>query len=71
VRTDAPLPRALSDGLLQALAAQVVHLPVRVGATLLEDVAGSGVKVVFTRSLPPAEVPTVEPSLPGTELPRR
>jgi CxxC motif-containing protein len=61
VRTDSPLPRALSDGLLETLAARVVRLPVRVGATLLEDVAGSGVKVVFTRSLPPAEVPAVDP----------
>ncbi len=58
VRTDVPLPRALAAGLLQDLYARTVALPVRMGAVLIDDVAGTGVKVVFTRNLPPAEVPS-------------
>ena len=60
VRTDSPLPRGLADGLLQLLYSRIVALPVRMGATLIADVDGTGVKVIFTRSLPPAEVPGVE-----------
>ena len=60
VRTDSPLPRGLADGLLQLLYSRIVALPVRMGATLIADVDGTGVKVIFTRSLPPAAVPGVE-----------
>jgi CxxC motif-containing protein len=59
VRTDAPLPRGLADGLLQSLYSRIVTLPVRMGATLIADVGGTGVKVIFTRSLPPAAVPAI------------
>jgi CxxC motif-containing protein len=59
VRTDMPLPRALAAGLLQDLYSRRVSLPVRMGAVLIENVAGTGVKVIVTRSLPPAEVPGV------------
>jgi CxxC motif-containing protein len=55
VRTDVPLPRALAAGLLQDLYSRTVRLPVRMGSILVDNVAGTGVKVVFTRSLPPAE----------------
>jgi CxxC motif-containing protein len=57
VRTDAPLPRALAAGLLHDLYSRTVRLPIRIGDTLIENVAGSGVRVVFTRSLPPADIP--------------
>jgi CxxC motif-containing protein len=59
VRTDAPLPRGLMADLMAALAAGGTRLPVRRGAELMHDFAGSGVNVVFTRSLPPDEVPPV------------
>ena len=56
VRTDVPLPRALAEGLLHELYSRTVRLPVRMGHVLIENVAGSGVKVLFTRSLPPADI---------------
>jgi CxxC motif-containing protein len=59
VRTDSPLPRSLADGLLQSLYSRIVSLPVCMGDTLIDDIGGTGVKVVFTRSLPPGEVPAV------------
>jgi CxxC motif-containing protein len=59
VRTDTPLPRALAQGLLEALYGRMVSLPVSVGAALISDVEGTGVKVVFTRTLPPVDVPAV------------
>lgn len=63
VRTNIPLPRGLADGLLGALYSRTVPLPVAIGAVLIEDVQGTGVRVVFTRTLPPEEVPAVgEPS---------
>jgi len=58
VRTDVPLPRAMAAGLLQQLYSRTVALPVRMGTVLVEDVGGTGVKVLFTRNLPPAEVPS-------------
>ncbi len=60
VRTDAPLLRALAEGLLAALYSRTVSLPVSIGGVLFENVEGTGVKVVFTRTLPPEEVPTVD-----------
>jgi CxxC motif-containing protein len=63
VRTDTPLPRALAEGLLEELYRRTVSLPVSSGAALIDDVEGTGVKVLFTRTLPPEEVPAVsEPS---------
>jgi len=59
VRTDTPLPRALAEGLLEALYRRTVSLPVSSGTELIDDVEGTGVKVVFTRTLPPEEVPAV------------
>jgi CxxC motif-containing protein len=59
VRTDTPLPRALAEGLLEALYRRTVSLPVSSGAALVDDVEGTGVKVIFTRTLPPREVPAV------------
>ncbi len=59
VRTDAPLPRGLTRDLMDALAGGETRLPVRSGARFLADFKGTGVNVVFTRSLPPDEVPAV------------
>ncbi len=59
VRTDTPLPRGLADGLLQGLYSRTVALPVARGDVLIEDVQGTGVKVLFTRTLPPGEIPAV------------
>lgn len=74
VRTDTPLPRALAGGLLAALYARRVPLPISVGEVLVEDVEGTGVKVLFTRTLPPEQVPAVgeESSTPsGRDSPGR
>ena len=57
VRTDRAIGRALVPGLLQELYARRVSLPVRQGQVLMEDVDGA--RVVFTRTLPPDEVPSV------------
>jgi len=69
VRTDSSLPRALAEGLVQSLYSLIVPLPVHMGATLIDDVGGTGVKVVLTRSLPPSGVPAVgessAPERPG------
>jgi CxxC motif-containing protein len=59
VRTDAPLPRGLMGDLMGALAAGETRLPVRRGAQFMKDFKGTGVNVVFTRSLPPDEIPSV------------
>jgi CxxC motif-containing protein len=59
VRTDTPLPRALAEGLLAALYSRTFSLPVSNGDVLVDDVEGTGVKVLFTRTLPPEEVPAV------------
>jgi CxxC motif-containing protein len=63
VRTDVPLPRGLAAGLLQGLYARTVQLPIRVGDVLIEDVGGTGVKVFFTRNMPPTEVPSAGAAL--------
>ncbi len=59
VRTDTPLPRGLMRELMRALAGGKTSLPVRQGERFMEDFKGSGVNVVFTRSLPPDEIPPV------------
>jgi CxxC motif-containing protein len=65
VRTDTPLPRALTGKLLALLYATVVSLPVRQGQVLVEDF--QGVRVLFTRSLPPNDVSPVGKPGPETE----
>ncbi len=57
VRTDKPLARELIPQLLQTLYARTVDLPIRQGETLVDDF--HGVRVLFTRTLPPDEVPPV------------
>ena len=59
VRTDAALPRALVGALMEALAAGKATLPVRMGDRFLSDFQGTGVNLVFTRTLPPDEIPPV------------
>jgi CxxC motif-containing protein len=59
VRTDAPLPRALMGVLMGALAAGRAALPVRSGERLMAGFQDTGVNVVFTRTLPPDEIPPV------------
>jgi CxxC motif-containing protein len=57
VRTDRPLARDRIAALLGRLYGTVVSLPVRQGDVLIEDF--DGVRVLFTRSLPPDEVAPV------------
>jgi CxxC motif-containing protein len=65
VRTDKPLARELIPQLLQALYAQAVDLPIRLGEVLIEDY--HGVRVLFTRTLPPDEIPPVSETGSKTE----
>jgi CxxC motif-containing protein len=63
VRTDQPLTRDRIPLLLERLYGSLVKLPVRVGGVFIEDF--HGVRVLFTRSLPPDDVPPV--GEPGAE----
>ena len=63
VRTDQPLPRTLVTELLRTLYAARAPLPVRQGDVMIE--AFHGVRVVFTRTLPPDDVSSV--GEPGSE----
>ncbi len=53
VKTAEPVPRERIPAVLAALRRLRAALPVRCGEKALADAAGSGIDVVFTRSLPP------------------
>jgi CxxC motif-containing protein len=57
VRTDRAIRRELVKSLLSELYLRRVALPVRQGQVLMEDFDGA--RVVFTRTLPPDEIPSV------------
>jgi len=57
VRTDRSIRREMMGQLLAELYRRKVRLPVRGGQVLIEDFDGA--RVVFTRTLPPDEVPPV------------
>jgi len=57
VRTDRAIRREKAGTLLADLYGRTVKLPVREGQVLIEDFDGA--RVVFTRTLPPDEVPAV------------
>ena len=57
VRTEGTIERARIPELLAALYSMKVKLPVSLGQTCLESF--HGVRVLFTRTLPPDEVPAV------------
>ena len=65
VRTEAAVPRAEVKNLLLGLYRMRVDLPVRRGQVLLED--SKGIRVVFTRTLPPDEVAPVGQAGPEAE----
>jgi CxxC motif-containing protein len=60
VRTDKPLPRELVSGLIGNLAAVLVRLPAARGSVLIGNYRGSGVNVVFTRTLPPEKISRID-----------
>lgn len=66
VRTDRAIGRAVVPQLLRELYARRVSLPVRQGQVFIEDFDGA--RVVFTRTLPPDEIPSVGEA--GTEAER-
>jgi len=51
VKSDRPVPVGMIDKLLDRVYALRVTLPVRCGDRLIENFAGTGVNVVFTRSM--------------------
>jgi CxxC motif-containing protein len=57
VRTDRPVPKEDIPRLLAELYGRTCSLPVRQGQVLMEDYAGA--RVIFTRTLPPDDVPSV------------
>jgi CxxC motif-containing protein len=65
VRTDKAISRGLLGTLLSDLYGRRVRLPVREGQVLVEDFDGA--RVIFTRTLPPDEVPAVGEAGPETE----
>lgn len=67
VRTDGTIERERIPELLSTLYSMNVKLPVSLGQTCLESF--HGVRVLFTRTLPPDEVPSV--GEPGAEPERK
>jgi CxxC motif-containing protein len=65
VRTDRPLPRPMMGALLGELYARKVSLPVACGQVMIENFRNTGVGVVFSRTLPPDDIPS--PGQPGAE----
>jgi CxxC motif-containing protein len=63
VRTEKAVPRADVRRLLRTLYSTRVSLPVRLGDVMLDDF--EGVRVLFTRTLPPDEVAPI--GEPGSE----
>jgi len=63
VRTDKAISRGLVKNLLDELYGLRVALPIRQGQVLMEDFDGA--RVLFTRTLPPDEIPPV--GKPGAE----
>ena len=49
VKTDAPVPKAMVDDVLNVIRAAAVKAPVMVGDVLISNVAGTGANVVATR----------------------
>jgi CxxC motif-containing protein len=54
VKTAGPIPKKHIRPLLQKLYSMEAALPVRRGQVCIDDIGGTGVPVVFTRSVPPA-----------------
>ncbi len=52
VKTVDPVPKDSVPAVVQALHTLEVKAPIRMGQVILEDVAGTGVTVIATRSLP-------------------
>jgi CxxC motif-containing protein len=65
VRTDRAINRTMVQELLKELYSRKAALPVRQGQVVIEDFDGA--RVVFTRTLPPDEVPAVGEASPETE----
>jgi len=65
VRTDRAIRREMVSTLLADLYGRRVTLPVREGQVLIEDFDGA--RVLFTRTLPPDEVPAVGEAGPEPE----
>jgi CxxC motif-containing protein len=57
VRTDGSIPRGQMRELLQKLYAGKARLPVRMGDVYIPDF--NGTRIIFTRTLPPDDVPSV------------
>ena len=65
VRTDKPVSRGQVRRLLRSLYSTRISLPVRLGDVVIDDFDGA--RVIFTRTLPPDEVPPVGESSAESE----
>ena len=65
VRTDKPLARAMTGKLLALLYGRIASLPIRQGQVVVEDF--QGVRVLFTRTLPPDDVSPIGEAGPEAE----
>jgi CxxC motif-containing protein len=52
VKTDAPVPKSLTQDIVKTLSALVVEAPVKSGDIVLSDALGTGSNIVATRSAP-------------------
>ena len=51
VKTSAPIPKELITGCMKEIGRAKAELPVKAGDTVVENVCGTGVNVIATRSL--------------------
>jgi len=55
VKTERPVPKRAITACMDAIRHVAVDAPIAVGAVIIEDIAGTGVRLVATRSVPLAE----------------
>ncbi len=65
VRTDRPIPRRLIPKVMEFVRSVAIPAPVRLGQIIVEDLLGTGAKLLATRAVPALPSPP-SPSAPET-----
>jgi CxxC motif-containing protein len=52
LKTEQPIPKQRIAQCMQEVRSLQLHLPIAAGQVLLDDVAGTGVRLIATKSLP-------------------